>query len=201
MKYVACQGCDLVLALPESPESASVRCTRCGSVLVRRRPDTVDRTLAWTVAAAVVFAAAIAFPLLGMQIGAVEHHAAVITGVVVLYNEGMVALAALVSLTCVVVPTLEIVSLLYVLLPLRLGRPARYAASVFRMFHLVRPWGMVSVFVLGILVALVKLHDMATILPGLALYAFAVLVFVWTFALSSLDPHHVWEQLDRSTDG
>jgi paraquat-inducible protein A len=54
---------------------------------------------------------------------------------------------------------------------------------------------MMEVFMMGILVAVVKLAGMASIVPGLALWAFAVLIFVLAAAAAALDPHMVWERV------
>jgi len=55
---------------------------------------------------------------------------------------------------------------------------------------------MMEVFMIGILVAVVKLVKMASIIPGTALYAFMVLIFILAASAAALDPHIVWKQLD-----
>jgi len=44
-------------------------------------------------------------------------------------------------------------------------------------------------------VALVKLGDMATIVPGLAVWSFAILILVMAGAVSALDPRIVWDRV------
>ena len=61
---VACRDCDLLHTLGELPEGATALCRRCGGVLRRRRRNTIERTLALSLAAAVLFAVANAFPFL-----------------------------------------------------------------------------------------------------------------------------------------
>jgi paraquat-inducible protein A len=56
---------------------------------------------------------------------------------------------------------------------------------------------MLEIFMLGILVALVKLGKMATIVPGISVFAFALLVLVMAAAISALDLPLLWERLDR----
>jgi paraquat-inducible protein A len=50
---------------------------------------------------------------------------------------------------------------------------------------------------LGILVAVVKLVDMAQIIPGLALWSFALLIFMLAGAAAALDPEIVWERVGK----
>jgi paraquat-inducible protein A len=58
---------------------------------------------------------------------------------------------------------------------------------------------MIEVFMLGILVSIVKLTAIAAIIPGIALWSFAVLIFVLAATATSLDPDLVWDRLDKQT--
>jgi len=85
--------------------------------------------------------------------------------------------------------------LLYVLVPLRLNRIPWKLREVFRFIQSLRPWAMMEVFMLGILVSIVKLGKMATIVPGIAAFAFMALIFILAASLTVLDPHAVWEKI------
>ena len=197
MNLIACHECDLVHKITPVPKGSVARCVRCGAVLFRARPDSVDRTLAFTLAGLVLFVVACSFPFLAMKNAGIVQETALLTGVYNLYEQEMPGLATLVFLTCVLVPLVQMLILLYIMIPLKQNRPARYAIPVFRIFLHLQPWGMMEVFLLGILVALVKLGKMATIVPGLAVIAFGILIFVLAAAFSALDPHLVWERLER----
>ena len=57
-------------------------------------------------------------------------------------------------------------------------------------------WSMIEVMLLGVLVALIKIADYATVVPGLALYALGALVFLLAGMQASFDPHAVWERVE-----
>jgi len=76
-----------------------------------------------------------------------------------------------------------------------MNRLAWQAPFFFRYLRKLQPWGMMEVFMLGILVSIVKLAKMAVIIPGTSLYAFAALIFVLAGAISSLDPHLIWDRV------
>jgi paraquat-inducible protein A len=86
-------------------------------------------------------------------------------------------------------------SLLYVFIPLKLNFRVRFAVPVFRIFQHVKPWSMMEIYMLGILIAMVKLAKMATIVPGMAVIAFGLLIFVLNFAITAVDARMVWERL------
>ena len=193
---VACPDCDLLNRL-DGPAAATLLCARCGAVLRRHRPDSIDRTLALVVAALLLFALANAFPFLAMQTGGLVQETTLLSGVHELWRQDLRLLAALVFCTCVLVPAAQLIGLGTILLPLRLGRrPPPGATRILRLVQAAAPWGMMEVFMLGILVALVKLGHMATIVPGVSVFSFAALIVVMAAAFSTLDPPLLWARLD-----
>lgn len=198
MNPLACHDCDLVQNLPPVPARASARCVRCGAILFRSRPDSINRTLALTLASIVLFLVACTSPFLGMRQGSIIQKTSLFTGIINLYKQDLGDVAILVLITCVLVPLAQMLGLLYILLPLHWNRSARHARLVFRLSLTLGTWGMMEVFLIGILVSMVKLGKMATIVPGIGAFAFATLVFVLTAAMSSLDPHLLWERLGRN---
>ena len=89
---------------------------------------------------------------------------------------------------------------MYILLPIRMRRSAWKAPTVFRYLRKLQPWGMMEVFMLGILVSIVKLAKMAVVIPGFSLYAFAALSLILTAAVSSLDQYLIWEKIGGRYD-
>ncbi len=197
MDLLACHECDRVHRIPPIPPGAAARCTRCGSVLFRAKANSIDRTLAFTLAGLVLYVVACTFPFLAMENAGIVQETALFTGVYNLYEQKMPALATLVLITCVVVPLVQMLGLLYIMVPLKRNRPARHTALALRFFLHLQPWGMMEVFLMGILVSLVKVGKMATIVPGLAVIAFGILIFVLAAAMTALDPHLVWERLEK----
>ena len=104
-------------------------------------------------------------------------------------------LALLVLLTATVVPLVWLLSVTYVLLPLHFGRVPWGVAQVFRITELLRPWAMMEVYLLGVIVAYVKLSDLARLEPGIALFAFVGLIVVMVAAEAALEPHQIWRRL------
>jgi paraquat-inducible protein A len=196
MHQIACHECDLIHDIPSMPSRAAAVCVRCGCVLFRAKTDSIDRTLAWTFAGLVLYAVAVSFPFLAMKNGPISNETGLLTGIEFLYRQGIIPLATLVLLTCVLIPLIQMLGLLYIFIPLKLNFRVKYAIPVFRLFKHIKPWSMMEIYMLGILVSIVKLGKMATIVPGLAVIAFGILIFVLNFALSAVDEHMVWEKLE-----
>ena len=194
---IACHECDLLHQRRPLPPDGTAKCVRCGAVLYRRKRNSLDRVLALTTAGLILFAVANLYPFLTFRLEAQIQETTLITGIIELYHQGMWIVAGVVLLTSIVMPLLELTGMLYVLLPLKFNRRPWNLALSFRMVRRFEPWGMMEVFMVGILVAFVKLSKMASIIPGIALYAFMVLIFVLAASAASLDPHIVWDRMEH----
>ena len=195
---IACHECDLLHRVQPLPDGGAARCVRCDALLYYQKKDSLDRTLALTIAGLGLFIVANTFPFLALKSGGLVRETPLVTGRQGLYLLGMEALALRVLLTSSLVPFVQIAGMLYVLVPLKVNRVPRNLAVVYRFLRSLQPWGMMEVFMLGILVSYVKLGKMAKIVPGLAIYSFVVLIFVLAGAAASLDPRFVWDRLGES---
>jgi paraquat-inducible protein A len=195
MHQIACHECDLIHNIPPLPARATARCIRCDSVLLQSKANSVDRTLAWTISGLILYVVAITFPFLAIKSGSMVQETGLLSGIHQLFEQGIIPLAVLVLLTCVLIPLIQMLSLLYVFIPLKLNFRVRFAVPVFRIFQHVKPWSMMEIYMLGILIAMVKLAKMATIVPGMAVIAFGLLIFVLNFAITAVDARMVWERL------
>ena len=200
-KIVACPDCDLLSRLP-NVTNANLICARCGAVLSRqRRQNSIEISLALTLTALFLFFISNSFPFLAMKSGGFVQETTLLTGIRELWKQELYGLSLLVFLTCVLVPLAQMTGLLYILAPLQWRqRHAPHAARVFRLVQEIAPWGMMEVFMIGILVALAKLGHMATIIPGISAFSFGALIFVMAAAFLNLDPPLLWERLDLRND-
>jgi paraquat-inducible protein A len=194
--FIACHACDLLHKIVKVPLGGAARCSRCGSSLYRPKRDSINRTYALTLAGIILYLIANTHPFLGFQIGSQIRETSLATGIYQLYLQDMKVIATLVLFTVVIVPATHLLCMLYMLVPLRVNRVPRFLAPVFRLYLVLKPWGMMEIFMLGILVAGFKLVKMATIIPGIALFAFMALIFVLASTTVTFDEHLIWEKID-----
>jgi len=195
-ELIACHDCDLLQTSVLLAEGQAARCPRCGGTLDQRKRNSLDRTLALAIASLVLYVVANAFPFISFKMQGNVTQTTLATGVTELWAQGKPELAVLVFFTAIAAPLLQISLLLYVLVPIKLGRLAWQVPRVFRLLRHVQPWSMMEVFMLGILVSLVKLMGMAEVVPGLALWSFALLIVALAGAVASLDPQVVWRRVE-----
>ena len=193
---VACETCGLVSApRPDDPV-----CPRCDSVLHRRKPNSVARTWALVIAAAVLYIPANYYPVLSVvQLGAGQP-STILGGVEELLTAGQYPLAALVFFASIAVPMLKLFGLSIMLITIQTGR-AGWLRDRTRLYHIVRfvgRWSMIDIFMESLLGALVAFGSIVTIEPGAGALAFCAVVILTMFAAETFDPRLMWDAARRS---
>jgi paraquat-inducible protein A len=196
-RLVACPECDCLQREVPVPEHGRAECARCGAELYRNKPDSMDRTLAFLLGAAMLFLVANAFPIMRLDANGLENSSTLAGTAWALHREGMTSVAVLVFATAVLAPALEVGLMLFLLVPLRFGIVPRALPLAFRVVNAIRPWGMVEVFMLGALVALVKLRHIATVHPGAALYAMAGFIMLLSAGAASFESRALWQRVEE----
>ncbi|WP_321960404.1 paraquat-inducible protein A [Paraburkholderia sp. J7] len=194
-KLVACHECDLLQREVAVPEGGALRCKRCRAQLYREVPNSLDRALAFSLAAVVLFAVSNVYPIVGLSVSGTVVETTLLGSVNVLYHDGKWPIAGLVFATTVLMPILQTVSMLWLLIPLKFDRAPWGGPAIFRLCHLCQPWGMTEVLILGLLVALVKLSAIAGVVVGPALWSFGTLMFVLAAAGSAFDTRNLWSRV------
>lgn len=194
---IVCPSCDLAHCVGAAPSNERTVCARCGVLLQRAENGSIDTAIALAVSALVLFAFSNAYPLVAIQSNGSERATTLMGAALGMYKQGHALLASLVFFTTVAAPILQITSLLYLLVPLWRHREAPGQRLVFRLLTQVRPWIFVEVFMLGALVALVRLAAFARVVPGLALWSCALLMFTLTALTSRTSPGQFWRWVEE----
>lgn len=194
-ELIGCRDCGQLQRLPAVPAGGVVSCARCGAALYRRKPHGVERALALTAAGLILFVIANSFPFLVLEMRGQMTHVTLYGAAAAILNQGMPSIAVLVFATSVAAPLLLLTLLLAVLGPLWMGTVPPFAPFLARLFPRLTPWVMTEVFALSILVALVKLTNMADVILGISLYAIFGLMIILSATLSNLDLHDIWDRI------
>lgn len=183
--------------LPHLEPGQKAHCPRCGHKMAEALSHGLNLPLALAITAFVLYVIALSTPFLTMRSGGIVHATTLTSSVVTLAQQEMMPVAILVTLTSLIIPLLQILFLLYFLLPLQIGFCPRYLGAAYRYYHFLREWCMVDVFFLGVLVALIKLSKMAEIIPGTALWMILILMFLLTAADRSIERERFWASVRR----
>ncbi|CAG9164992.1 Intermembrane transport protein PqiA [Cupriavidus laharis] len=202
---VACEYCDAVYERAGLSRGERALCVRCGGQLYRESAHAYRRLLPLVITALILFLISNAFPIVEMDLKGVRTQTTLWGAVQALYADHMALVAALVFATTILFPLSEMLMMAYLLVPMAGHRMPAGFDRIVRGIRQTRPWGMIEVFMIGVLVTLVKLSTMAQVLPGIALWSFGALVVVLA-AMLSFDPRDLWQYLESpqntdTTDG
>jgi paraquat-inducible protein A len=145
--------------------------------------------------ALVLFLVTISSPLMAIDVGGRGQSVGLGSGVAGLADHDLAPLAIFVLCISIVAPLGRVVTLGYVAFRLRgAGRP-RHLAPVLRIAERMRPWAMLDVFLIGALIALTKLHDLATIRIGIGLWTLGLLVVALAAFEMTADRRALWNRV------
>lgn len=195
---VACESCDLLHEEHPLAARQDAHCTRCGGILYRGRPNTLETTFALSVGALALLIVANIYPFLTISMGGQTQDNRIISGVFLLWDSGYEPLALLVLWASILAPLGKILAMLYVTAPTLMGWHAPGVARLTRLQKQLGPWAMLDVYMLAVLATLAKLAAMATITPGPGALAFVALMLISAGATAAFDDRAVWEHLDQA---
>lgn len=192
---IACPDCELQQSIPPLVPGASARCARCRVTVARNPVDPIGRPLALSVAAAVVFLIANTTPLMGLSAAGREASTTILGGAQEMWTQGSEITAVMVAFCAVIAPGAFIAFMLAVLLGAKRTPAPRWVGRLLRMATFVQPWSMSEVMLLGILVALIKIAHLATVIPGIGLFAVGLLVVLLAVTSSIFEPRAIWSRV------
>ena len=192
---IACPDCELQQSIPPLPPGGTAQCARCHVTIARNPVDPIDRPLALAMAAAVVFAIANATPLMALSAAGRESSTTIMGGAHQMWLQGSEITAIMVAFCAVIAPGAFIAFMLVVLLAARRPPAPRWVGVLMRIATSVEPWSMNEVMLLGILVALIKIAELATVIPGVGMYAVGLLVVLLAAIAAIFDPHTIWTRV------
>lgn len=191
---VACHECGLLQRAPALRAGTVLHCARCDAHLRRGLGRALDHLLPLSLAAAILFVMANALPIVAIEAAGEAEAASLLGAVTALYAQEQGALAMLVMLTTFVFPAIELSALVYAALVLAL--PVPRVVAVLRLVVALRRWAMVEVFLLGVLVASVKLAGVVHVVAGAGLWSLIAFILVAAATHASLDAHDYWTRIE-----
>ncbi|MCO7223477.1 paraquat-inducible protein A [Pleionea sp. CnH1-48] len=198
-QLMVCHHCDLVLQKPPSvPEHHRVFCPQCHHKLLSHKPNSLERTFIWTLTALVFFMPAIFLPLLHLDLFGQSPSSSVMSGILALWQQEFYSVAVVVLVTSVLAPMLQLILLSYVTYSLYFGHKLPGLVRVFKAYLELRHWGMLEIYLIGLLVSVIKLIDMAEVVVGIGLFSFIALLMAQIMAVFSMDAPLFWRLLEQN---
>ena len=192
----ACHDCDLLQRIPNQ-QSERLHCVRCDALLYDGRSGGLENALALNLAAMVFFVLANTFPDVAIQTGGNTVFASIPGVAEALHSQNMTLVALVVLATTIVFPALDLLSTCSLILIAKWRHLSSALAWLFRLRSAIKPWSMIEIFVLGTLVAIVKLGSIASVNPGIGLWSLCAFIVLSALVSYAFDPVEFWNEIKR----
>jgi paraquat-inducible protein A len=195
---IACETCGLMQSVKELKPGTTAQCCRCGSIIRTCKINSLQRTAAFSLAAAILYVPANIYPILRMNYYGAYSESTIWDGCINLFRDGQWLVAGIVFLASIVIPILKLLGLFFLISTTK-AKSTKWRQQrtwIYKTIEMVGPWAMLDVFLLSILVALVKLQQIASVMPGRGLVAFTAVVVLTILASASFDPKLIWKGVD-----
>ncbi|QAY84323.1 paraquat-inducible protein A [Pseudomonas arsenicoxydans] len=195
-----CTECHELNKLQEDADEQS--CTRCGALVHARRPNSLVRTWALLITAAILYIPANVLPIMTVSSLGQGDPSTIMSGVIQLVQHGMIPIAAVVFIASILVPTFKLVGIALLLFSVQRHQPlsARQRIWMYRFIEFIGRWSMLDIFVIAILVAVVNFGRLASVEANLGAIAFASVVILTMLAAVTFDPRLIWDNTESDDD-
>ena len=186
----------------QEPDTDEQTCTRCGALVHARRPNSLTRTWALLITAAILYIPANLLPIMTVNSLGQGDPSTIMSGVIQLVQHGMFPIAAVVFIASILVPTFKLVGIALLLYSVQRHQPMsdKQRIIMYRFIEWIGRWSMLDIFVIAILVTLVNFGNLASIEANLGAAAFACVVVLTMLAAVTFDPRLIWDNTDAEND-
>lgn len=187
-KKLHCHHCHL--SQPEGSE-----CLRCHSPIFHRKPNSIQKTWALLIAAAIAIFPANLIPISILLTNGKRLEDTIFSGVASLVKSGMTGIAAIIFIASIVVPVAKILGLSYLLLAIQFKRKVyhKHRMTIYFIIKWIGRWSMMDLFVISIMMTLVDRGQILDFTPGFGAVAFGMVVILTMLAAESMDPRLIWD--------
>jgi paraquat-inducible protein A len=191
---VACDTCGLVQQIGAVPEGSIAKCARCRFQLGYRRPNSRQRTLAFALAALILYFPSNIYPIVTAEYHGQHTETTIVQGIKSLFTHQQYFIGTLVFFTSILSPAVKIVGLVFIPLTLNWRRWRKARTWMYKIIRVIDPWNMLEVFLLAIAVSMIEMGQVATVHPGAGVFSFAAVVALTLMATLSFDPRLLWDE-------
>lgn len=186
-----CHRCHKLIPMHQAEE----KCSRCGATVHLRKPQSLDRALAFTIAGFVAFIPANLYPIMVFNSLGNESASTTLEGVQTFITMGMYPVAVIVFVASFIVPLSKILGLFILLMSVKFNSTIhpKQRTKLYHFIEFLGPWSMLDIFVVVIMAAVVDLGFLTTIQAGIGATFFTTMVLCTMVAAESFDPRLIWD--------
>ncbi|MBO1256179.1 paraquat-inducible protein A [Alteromonas sp. 5E99-2] len=194
-----CHLCGLKVAIPELDKSHCAQCPRCTNTLSQYLNDNKEKALSFALAALVFLALSLPYKFLSFSASGQQREIDLPSGLQTLAELDFYPLALVTALLTLFIPAIVLLGIISLNGCRVINKKPTWLIPTFKMVKLLLPWSMAEIFLVGTLVSLVKIADMATLDVGMSFIAFCLFIVCMTATLYFYDSTEFSDWLDEAS--
>jgi paraquat-inducible protein A len=190
-----CHDCHKLIPWQQRQGRKSPACPRCGADVHLRKPNSMGRTWALVITAAILCVPANVLPIMQVDFLGSAEYSTILDGIIYFFEEGSYAIGIIILTASVLVPCFKIIGIVLILLSIhyRWKSWLRHKTLLFRVIGFIGRWSMLDIFVIALLQVLVNFDYLTSIESAPAATYFTGVVLSTMFAAITFDPRLLWD--------
>jgi len=189
-EVICCSACGLLME--DDAAANQIFCPRCRGT-VRKLPRNIESDLGLAIASLILFFPAMTLPIMTFQLGDSGQTDTMLSALYYFYQDGYLALSALVFFTSIFAPFVQIVISVLMFSSLVRNKKPKWMKFYFKVLVKIRHWAMLDVYIIAILVSTVKLTATAEVIFGPGMIMFVSLLIFTLMLSSSFNARQIWK--------
>lgn len=185
---IVCDQCHTSVSIPTLAHRQRAACPKCGHTLITFKNNATEKLIAYAFSALVFLLLSLPFNFLTFRASGQKHSIDLPSGITVLIENDYLSLAIITGLATVMLPGLVLVGLIWLSIAQLQQRRSFYLHRLFSVVKGLLPWSMAEIFLIGTLVSLIKINELADVTIGLSFCAFIGFSAFTTLAIMQFDP-------------
>lgn len=173
--HIACPYCDTLYQQVPLGKGESLSCAVCGSTIDNGVAD-FQKSLIFALTAVILFIIANTFPFITIELAGQTNTITILSSLDSLFDNGLEVLGVLVFFLIIVTPLWYLLGVVWVALSFRFNLAINVTRHFLHWMARLSPWNMLEVYLVGVLVMIVKIMQIANIKFDYGFWAFVALM-------------------------
>lgn len=196
----SCHECGLVSQFDELPAGSEASCPRCSHTLSSVGHYKQQGVMAYASASLIALIMSLTFPYMSFSVQGISQQITLYQAVDMMNRMDNSLIAILLFLAVILLPAYFLVLSLWFCLLVEWKKRISYSSSRLAFLALkslswAKPWLMVDVFLIGVLVSLIKIAALADVSMGTSFWAFCIYAMLVVKTISLVDFDWLWDRL------
>lgn len=193
---IICKKCHTLHKKIPLHQGGKALCSQCDTVIYIREDNLLNKTLALVVTAFISLMVAFQFNIITINVNGLEQSLTLGSLFLVILENQQYVVGLMLLFLIVIFPVLIIGSMFILLILMKHRKADYFVQRLLILLAYLRPWSMVDIFFISLLVAMVKLFDVASIELGISFIAFIFTLILDTIISKNMSFYELWYHHD-----